>query len=140
MKKIIHIFLSSALFMMLSSCGQDLKQEIDNIAIKYEAVKSELDVNETSISIDGTEQTVRLSVTCNSYWTADTKSSWLNLETYSGRGNTTLAIKANSNPSTLAERKDVVNVTDGIKTIPITITQAPSKEVLTLSVNSLNFK
>lgn len=140
MKKIIQLFLSSAMIMMLLSCGQDLKQEMNDMAVEYEAIKSELDVNETSVSIDGTEQTVRFSITCNSYWTADTKSSWLNLETYSGKGNATLTIKVNSNPSTSAERKDVINVTDGIKTISVTVIQAPATETITLSRSEVSLK
>ena len=139
MKKNILIYLALCTTLMTVSCGKDLKDiEEQGIKVEYEAVKSELGVNETSVSIDGTEQTVRLPITSNSYWTADTKSSWLNLEIYSGKGNATLAIKAQSNPSTTAERKDMVTISDGIKTISVTIIQAPATETITLSKSVVN--
>ena len=131
MKKIIQIFLSSAMFMMLLSCGQDLKEEINDMAVEYEAIKSELSVGESSLSISGEEQTATIHVSSNSYWNAKTTSKWLILENNSGKGNGTLSVRASSNPSPTTERQDAISVTDGMKTFAVTIIQAPGSENLT---------
>jgi hypothetical protein len=141
MKKKTFIYFALGMALLMSSCGKDLKgYEELGVNLEYEAIKSELDVNESSFSIDGSEQTIRIRISSNSYWAAETKSSWLYLEKNSGHGNSTLSLKVYDNPSITSERKDVVNVTNGIKTIPITIIQAPATEKITLSVNSLSFK
>lgn len=141
MKRIIRIYITLGLAVLMASCGKDLKDlEVKGFEVEYEAVKSELDVSESSWSIDASEQMLKIKIICNSYWTATTNTAWLYLQNDEGKGNGTLSIKANSNSSTTDNRTGDVTVTDGIKTITIVVTQAPAAELLNLSESSLSFK
>lgn len=135
MKKIAFQYIIFGLTMLLASCGQSLEES----DVEYYAIKSNLDASETSISVDGSGQTITVQISCNSYWKADTKSSWIYLNSYSGRGNGSMTVRIYANPSTTEEREDVISVTDGINTISISITQGPVPEKLTLSESSLSF-
>lgn len=140
MKKTILLYLTLCMAMLMASCGKDLKDSDDlGVEIEYEAIKSEIDVSETSFSIDASEQTLKIQINCNSYWTAETKSDWFYLGTTNGKGNGTLSVRVYSNPSITATRTDGVTVTDGFKTISIVVTQAPSPEQLSLSEDYLSF-
>ena len=135
MKKIALQYLIFGLTMLLASCGQSLEES----DVEYEAIKSELNVSESSITVDGSGQTISVQISCNSYWYADTQSSWIYLNTYSGKGNGTMSIRVYANTSTTAEREDIISVTDGINTVSISISQGPTPEKLTLSESSLGF-
>lgn len=140
MKKNTLIYLTLCATQLMSSCEKELTDfEDQGVRFEYEAIKSELDIDESSFSVDGSEQTLTVQISCNSYWTAEKKSSWLYPYSYSGKGNGTLTLKVDANPSTTAGRKDEINVTDGIKTIPITVSQSPAKEKITVSAHSLSF-
>lgn len=126
MKKASLTYIVIFMTVLVSSCGKDLKeQDADN---KYEAIKSELTVEETSYSIDASQQDVRIKIVSNSYWSATTPSDWLHLDKSKGKGDGMLSVQADINSSATAERHAVVSVSDGIKTINITITQAPDTE------------
>ena len=138
MKKAILIISSIALLILSSSCGQDLKDEINNVKTEYEAIKSEIQIDKSSLSISSEEQTLRIQVNCNSYWKAETQSDWFYLQNNNMKGNGTLTVNVNSNPSTKENRKGSISVTDGIKTIIVSITQDPATEILKLSENTIN--
>ena len=138
--KTYQIVFPIVMLMFMSSCGQELKNEIEDYKIEgYEAIKSNLDVSETSLSFSGESQTLQVQVVCNSYWKADINSTWLYCNNTMSKGNGTLTIQAQANPSTTSERSDIIKVTDGINTHTINVTQAPAKEVLKLSETSLQF-
>lgn len=105
----------------------------------YLAIKSEISVSESSISAKGAESTYRIQINCNSYWTATTNANWLSLGTSRGKGNGTLNVGVEANPSTTSERKGEVSITDGIKILKVTVTQAPVDAVLKVNKSSLDF-
>ena len=135
MKKIALLYLIFGLTLLMASCGQSLEDS----DVEYEAIKSELNVSESSISLDGSGQTISVQISCNSYWYADTKSNWIYLNTYSGKGNGTMSVRVYANTSTTAEREDKISVTDGINTVTVSISQGPTPEKLTLSESNLSF-
>ena len=124
MKYIFQIIAALSMMILVSSCDQKLDFDID----KYEAIKPEIKVNETALSLSGEEQSVRIQITCNSYWHAQSSSSWLYLNQKSGKGDGNLSIEVYNNPSTISQRSGSITVTDGIHDVTITISQSPSVE------------
>ena len=112
------------MMILVSSCDQKLDFDI----VKYEAIKPEIKVNETALSLSGEEQSVRIQITCNSYWHAQSSSSWLYLNQKSGKGDGNLSLQVYNNPSTISQRSGSITVTDGIHDVTITISQSPSVE------------
>ena len=119
---------------LVTSCGEELDDKYD-----YLAIKSEISVSESSISAKGAESTYRIQINCNSYWTATTNANWLSLSTSRGKGNGTLNLDVEANPSTTSERKGEISITDGIKMLKVTVTQAPVDAVLKVNKSSLDF-
>ena len=134
MKKPILIYIAICLTVLVSSCGEKLNDDYD-----YLAIKSELSVNESSVSVKGTGQTGKIQIRCNSYWTATTNSNWILLAANSGKGSGSLSFTVDANPSATAERSGFVSLSDGITTITITVTQAPVPATITVSKSNLDF-
>ncbi len=134
MKKSILIYVTFCLTVLLTSCGEELDDKYE-----YLAIKSEISVSESSISTKGAGSTYRIQINCNSYWTATTNANWLSLATSRGKGNGTLNLDVEANPSTTSERKGEVSITDGIKILKVTVTQAPVDAVLNVNKSSLDF-
>jgi hypothetical protein len=124
MKYIFQIIAALSMMILVSSCDQKLDFDID----KYEAIKPEIKVNETALSLSGEAQSVRIQITCNSYWHAQSTSSWLYLNQKSGIGDGNLSIEVYNNPSTISQRSGSITVTDCIHDVTITISQSPSVE------------
>lgn len=122
MKYIFQIIAALSMMILVSSCDQKLDFDID----KYEAIKPEIKVNETALSLSGEAQSVRIQITCNSYWHAQSTSSWLYLNQKSGKGDGNLSLQVYNNPSTISQRSGSITVTDGIHDVTITISQSPS--------------
>ena len=134
MKKSILIYMTFCLTVLLTSCGEELDDKYE-----YLAIKSEISVSESSISAKGAGSTYRIQINCNSYWTATTNANWLSLATSRGKGNGTLNVGVEANPSTTSERKGELSITDGIKMLKVTVTQAPVDAVLKVNKSSLDF-
>ncbi len=135
MKKSFFIYIAICLTVLVSSCEDKLGDNYD----EFEAIKPELSITQTALSVNGTEQTQQVAITSNSYWTATTNASWIHLETRNTRGNGPLYVKLAANPSVTTERMGTINVTDGINVLTISITQAPSVAVISVSKNNLDF-
>ena len=134
MKKSILIYIAICLTVLVTSCGEELDDKYE-----YLAIKSEISVSESSVSVEGTEQSYRILINCNSYWTATTNTKWIRLDTYGGKGKGSLYINVETNPSATAERIGDVNISDGIKTIKVTVTQAPVPVTLNVNKSNLDF-
>ena len=132
MKRRILYLLS--LLLLLTSCDQKL-----NDAYEYEAIKSELSISQTSLSVDASEQTQKVQITSNSYWTVTTNKSWIYLETSKGKGNGAMSVKFEANPSVSEERNGEIIITDGINLHTLTVTQGKATPVISVSKNSLDF-
>jgi len=134
MKKSILICIAICLTVLVTSCGDKLNDEYD-----YLAIKPELSVSESSLSARGDKQSLSIQINCNSFWTAATNSNWIHLNSNGGKGRGTLYLKVDANPSATSERLDFVNVSDGINSIRITVTQAPVPVTITVSKSDLDF-
>ncbi len=131
--KRIYFFMMAAL-LMLTACNQTLEEDLE-----YEAIKSELEVSNTELEYQGEAQRQDIQITCNGYWTVESKTSWLNLSKSNGKGDGTLTVSVEANPSSVARRSGSITISDGIRTIQVNISQAPRKETLSASVTSLDF-
>lgn len=134
MKKYILISIATCLAVSLGSCGEKLSDDYE-----YQAIKPELKISNTSMTIDANRQTVKLSITSNSYWSATTNSNWIYLENSKGKGNGSINVIVYANPSVSEERNGVINVTDGINGYIVQVTQDKAKEpsVSDLSVSDI---
>ena len=134
MKKSILICIAICLTVLVTSCGEELDDKYE-----YLALKPELSVSESSISVEGTEQSYRIQINCNTYWTATTNTNWVHLDAYGGKGKGSLYINVETNPSSTSERIGDFNISDGIKTIKVSVTQAPIPVTLNVSKSSMDF-
>ena len=134
MKKYILICIAICLTVLVTSCGEELDDKYD-----YMAIKSEISVSESTVSAKGTEQTYKIQINCNSYWTATTNTNWIHLDAYGGKGKGSLYINVETNPSATAERIGDFNISDGINTIKVTVTQAPVPVTLNVNKSNMDF-
>ena len=139
MKKILSIYFALSTALLMVSCGKDVIEEEQGYRVEYEAVKFELSVSETSLSFSGSEQSQTLHIFCNSYWTINRSPSWLSLSSTSGKGDGSVTVRVSANPSITDSRTGSFDITDGIKTYTVDVTQEPSPGVLSLDNNSLQF-
>ena len=135
MKKVLTIGYA-LLAVLLLSCNKSLT---DENGVEYEAILSEINVSETFLSVSGEDQTKNISITCNSYWTVSSSSTWLTAKTANGKGNSSLTILISANPSTTQSRTSAIVISDGIKKISVNVEQQPTKERLALSETLLDF-
>lgn len=134
MKKSILLYIAICLMLLITSCGEKLNDDYE-----YEAIKAELSISQTSLSVDASEQTQKVQITSNSYWTATTNASWIYLETSKGKGNSAMSVKFEANPSVTGDRNGEINITDGIHLHTITVIQGKATPVISVSKNSLDF-
>ena len=118
MKRIyLYILLS---LLMLTACNQTLEE-----GVEYEAIKSELEVSVSELDLQWEAQSQDIRITCNSYWVAETKTSWLSLSPKNGKGNGSLQVVVGANSSGTTQRSGVIEITDGIRTIQVNVNQRP---------------
>ncbi len=134
MRKIYLFYVPLCMMLIMASCGEKLED-----ADMYEAIKSDISVNETSFSISGESQELNIRITSSGYWMVTDYPRWLYLDYGYGQGSGSLVFWVNNNPSTTEERTGSITITDGIKPVTITVTQAPIPEEIVLSENSLQF-
>ena len=132
MKKSIFICIAICLTVLVTSCGEELDDKYE-----YLAIKSEISVSESSLSVEGTENTYKIQVNSNSYWTASTNTNWIHLNSSGGKGKGSLSLTVESNPSAITERKGDISVTDGITVLKISIIQNPALVSISVSPSSL---
>ena len=134
MKKYILISIAICLAVSLVSCGEKLSDDYE-----YQAIKPELKISNTSMTIDANRQTIKVSITSNSYWSATTNSNWIYLENSKGKGNGGINIIVYANPSVSAGRNGVINATDGINEYIVTVTQDKAIPFISANKNGLDF-
>jgi len=115
-RKYLFILLS---LLMLAACNQTLEE-----GVEYEAIKSELEVSVSELEFQWEAQSQDIRITCNSYWVAETKTSWLSLSPKNGKGNGSLQVVVGANTSGTTQRSGVIEITDGIRTIQVNVSQS----------------
>ena len=115
-RKYLFILLS---LLMLTACNQTLEE-----GVEYEAIKSELEVSVSELEFQWEAQSQDIRITCNSYWAAETKTSWLSLSPKNGKGNGSLQVVVGANSSGTTQRSGVIEITDGIRTIQVNVSQS----------------
>ena len=76
------------LFALVSSCGEELDDKHE-----YLAIKPELSVSESSLSARGDNQALSIQIISNSFWTAATNSNWIHIDSNGGKGRGPLYLK-----------------------------------------------
>lgn len=101
-------------------------------------------LNVQSIDVPGGNTTATLSIqaSANCEWIVSWSDDWIrNVSPSEGRGTQNVTITLTTNPSSQSSRKSTLIVSNKKNSITrnVTLTQAPSSESLSLSVNYLNF-
>lgn len=101
-----------------------------------------LNVSNIDISGDQTSVTLSINASANCNWTITYTDSWISsISPSSGRGTGSVTISTTVNPSSSASRSAIIKVSNASGTIVrnITLTQSANKEILELSVSSMDF-
>lgn len=136
MKK-TYLLLLCYIFLICSSCVKSEEgEDIPTASSEY--------LNAANVNIAGeqTSATISIKASANCNWSLTCSESWISsISPNSGRGNGEAIINTSTNPSSSAQRSGIIKVrnSDGSIERSITFTQYASKEVIDLSVSSMDF-
>ena len=136
MKKTYLLFLSSILLLCSSCVKSEEGEDIPTASSEY------LNASNVDIAGDQTSATISIKASANCNWSVTCNESWINsISPSSGRGSGEAIINTSVNPSSSAPRSATIKVrnSDGSIERSITFTQYASKEIMDLSVSSMDF-
>lgn len=135
--KRIYLFLLSSLLLINNSCVKNEEgEDIPSASSEY------LNATNVDIAGDQTSATISIKASDNCSWSLTCSESWISsISPSSGRGTGEAVINTSVNPSSSAQRSATIKVrnSDGSIERSITFTQYASKEVIDLSVSTMDF-
>lgn len=136
MKKIYLLLLTNILLICSSCVKSEEGEDIPTASSEY------LNAANVDIAGDQTSATISIKASANCNWSIACSESWISsISPSSGRGNGEAVINISANPSSSASRSATIKLrnSDGGIERSITFTQYASKEVIDLSVSSMDF-
>ncbi|MBQ9672151.1 MAG: BACON domain-containing protein [Prevotella sp.] len=118
MKQYYYI-ITMAVALAFTAC----ENKMDDDASQYEALSPTLNAETTFLEFSETELSKTVSVSCNGYWKAARKDSWISISPTEGKGDGLISISLQKNVSTAA-RTGSFTITNGITTTEVAVSQA----------------
>ncbi len=136
MKRIYLLLLSSILLINISCVKSEEGEDIPTASSEY------LNAANVDITGDQTSTTISINASDNCNWNVTCNESWISsISPSSGKGSGVVTITTSINPSSLSSRSAIIKLrnSDGIIERSIALTQYASKEVLDISMSTMDF-
>lgn len=134
MKRYLYLFIYIAVVNFFTACSSSWDEQFE--PIPFEAMPSaSLYVSSDFLEFSQNGSVEEFAINTPTYWTARTTASWIQLSSTTGKGNATMAVTAEPNLSSTQTRNAVINISNGIDNLSVSVTQSG---VLPPSITHIN--
>ena len=119
----LYLFIYIAVVNFFTACSSSWDEQFE--PTPFEAMPSaSLYVSSDLLEFSQNGSEEQFAINTPTYWTARTTASWIQLSSTTGKGNATMAVTAEPNLSSTQTRNAVINISNGIDNLSISVTQS----------------
>ena len=123
MKRYLYLFIYIVVVNFFTACSSSWDEQFE--PTPFEAMPSaSLIVSSDFLEFSQNGSEEQFAINTPTYWTARTTANWVHLSSTMGKGNATMAVTTEPNLSSTQTRNAVINISNGIDNLSVSVTQS----------------